>query len=85
MTLNLAVWRAHPDCCDTPMIHNSGGGEYVCADAFLGLLHDGAVDETGHLLINPDRLNPHGREQHDHWQTSRIPDGTPWPQEKVTA
>lgn len=62
-----------PECCGTPMVHNSFTGLYECADAYFGLLDDGVLGGVPDLS-DTDAMDPQQRELYDHWQSTRVSD-----------
>lgn len=62
-----------PECCDTPMVHNSFTSEYECADAYFELLDDGVLGDIPDLA-DTDEMTGHQRERFEHWKASRRPD-----------
>lgn len=68
---------AEPECCKTPMVHNSFTGEYECAEAYFALVDDGVLDdgcgELHHLA--DDEVPPDLVPTLHHWRASRRPDG----------
>lgn len=63
-----------PECCGTPMVHNSWSGEWECADAYFTLEDDGVID-WGVLLVDVGRLDRYQTERYFHWRGVRVPDG----------
>lgn len=72
-----------PTCCDEPMVHNSGTGQYECADAYFALLDDNVIrDYDPPTLIDPETVSGEHRAMFDHWIESMRPDG--WDRQLVT-
>jgi hypothetical protein len=65
---------AEPECCGTPMVHNSFLGTYECADAYFALVDD-EVFVDGWVGIDPSGLTDEQRTQYEHWRASWVADG----------
>jgi hypothetical protein len=70
-----------PECCNTPMVHNSYTGEWECADAYLALVDEGVIGDYGDLRSEAVENGcacsncRAWRALYVHWQESRRPDG----------
>lgn len=68
---------AEPECCNTPMVHNSWTDEWECADAYFALV-DAGVFSDGESFEHSGSWTVREfvalRKLHEHWRTSFVPD-----------
>lgn len=65
-----------PTCCGVTMVHNSGTGQYECADAYFALVDDGVIwDYDPPALCDPENVSAEHRALYEHWLKSMRPDG----------